>query len=83
MSRAQDGTGTDAQVMEQWRQRALEAEEVVTGVVEDRDAYANTLFATESERDRYREALESIANPYVLDAEAQTWIARAALDGEG
>ena len=32
--------------------------------------------------DRYREALESIANPYVLDAEAQTWIARAALDGE-
>ena len=35
--------------------------------------------------DRYREALESIANPYVLDAEAQTWIARAALglDGEG
>ena len=39
----------------------------------------------ERERDRYREALESIANPYVLDAEAQTWIARAALglDGEG
>ena len=38
-----------------------------------------------AERDRYREALESIANPYVLDAEAQTWIARAALglDGEG
>ena len=39
--------------------------------------------AAEAERDRYREALESIANPYVLDAEAQTWIARAALDGEG
>ena len=38
-----------------------------------------------AERDRYREALESIANPYVHDAEAQTWIARAALglDGEG
>lgn len=37
-----------------------------------------------AERDRYREALESIANPYVHDAEAQTWIARAALglDGE-
>ena len=35
------------------------------------------------ERDRYRAALESIANPYVLDAEAQTCIARAALDGEG
>ena len=33
--------------------------------------------------DRYREALESIANPYVLDAEAQTWIARAALGLEG
>ena len=35
--------------------------------------------------DRYREALESIANPLVHDAEAQTWIARAALglDGEG
>ena len=34
---------------------------------------------------RYREALERIAIPYVLDAEAQTWIARAALglDGEG
>ena len=36
-----------------------------------------------AERDRYREALESIANPYVLDAEAQTWIAQHALDGEG
>ena len=40
-----------------------------------------------SERDRYREALEHIANPFVpfvLDAEAQTWIAQHALglDGE-
>ena len=33
--------------------------------------------------DRYREALESIANPYVHDAEARTWIAQHALDGEG
>ena len=38
-----------------------------------------------AERDRYREALEHIAIPLVHDAEAQTWIARAALglDGEG
>ena len=35
--------------------------------------------------DRYREALEHIAIPLVHDAEAQTWIAHAALnlDGEG
>ena len=44
--------------------------------------------AAEAERDRYREALEHIANPFVpfvLDAEAQTWIAQHALglDGEG
>ena len=62
-----------------WRQRAEEAEEVVAGVVEDRDAYANTLKAITAERDRYREALESIANLYVPDAEAQTWIALHAL----
>ena len=34
---------------------------------------------TIAERDRYREALESIANLYVPDAEAQTWIALHAL----
>ena len=33
--------------------------------------------------DRYREALEHIAIPLVHDAEAQTWIARAALGLEG
>ena len=34
--------------------------------------------------DRYQEALERIAIPYVHDAEAQTWIAQHALglDGE-
>ena len=39
-----------------WRQRAEEAEEVVTGVVEDRDAYANTLFAAERTVREQREA---------------------------
>ena len=66
-----------------WRQRAEEAEEVVTGVVEDRDAYANALFAAERTVREQTEALEHIANPLVLDAEAQTWIAQHALDGEG
>ena len=75
----------NADTIATWRQRAEEAEEVVTGLVEDRDAYANTLKAITEVNDRYREALEHIAIPLVHDAEAQTWIARAALglDGEG
>ena len=75
----------NADIIATWRQRAEEAEEVVTGVVEDRDAYANTLFAAERTVREQREALEHIAIPLVHDSEARTWIARAALglDGEG
>ncbi len=82
MSRAQDGTGTDAQVMEQWRQRALEAEEVVTGVVEDRDAYANTVKWITEVNDRYREALEWIASSDMECGDCMH-CAKHALDGEG
>ena len=82
-----------------WRQRAEEAEEVVTGVVEDRDAYANTLFAAERTVREQRDALERLVTaleiadqrvPHTLahdDAMDDIWdllpIARAALDGEG
>ena len=48
--------------------------------IELAEARAN---AAEAERDRYREALEHIAIPLVHDAEAQTWIARAALGLDG
>ena len=56
---------------ERWRERAIAAEQRIAGM--------------QAERDRYREALEHIAIPLVHDAEAQTWIARAALglDSEG
>ena len=68
-----------------WRQRAEEAEEVVTGVVEDRDAYANTLKAITEVNDRYREALKAIdrlACCPTCDL-AYSNIVSAALDGEG
>ena len=55
----------------------------VVGVDDSYDKLQITIDTLTAERDRYREALESIANPYVLDAEAQTWIAQHALDGEG
>ena len=44
--------------------------------IELAEARAN---AAEAERDRYREALESIVNMYDPDAEALTWIALDAL----
>ena len=57
----------------------------IVGVDDSHDRLQATIGSLTAERDRYREALESIANPFVYDAEAQTWIARAALglDGEG
>ncbi len=57
----------------------------VVGVDDSYDKLQITIDTLTAERDRYREALESIANPYVHDAEARTWIAQHALglDGEG
>ena len=46
-------------------------------------AMRNAIPSLLSQLREQREALESIANPYVLDAEAQTWIAQHALDAEG
>ena len=69
------------------RDEAVDSEQRVTAhrdLLYERFAAAESCaLAAEAERDRYREALESIANPYVHDAEAQTWIAQHALDGEG
>ena len=69
------------------RDEAVDSEQRVTAhrdLLYERFAAAESrALAAEAERDRYREALESIANPYVHDAEAQTWIAQHALDGEG
>ena len=44
-----------------WRIRAEEAEEVVTGLVEDRDAYANSFAAAEHTVREQREALMAVS----------------------
>ena len=71
----------NADIIATWRQRAEEAEEVVTGVVEDRNAYANTVKWITEVNDRYREALRRIVHG--VSGVDPHYIALDALDGKG